>query len=83
MPTRIYRNDSETTYDIPGLGEVPAGQRISFSGEFPPAINLENYPGLVDVQAEEDSGTQYDYEKSPEGAPTASTEVAPKETKNG
>lgn len=80
MPTRQYRNDSETEYNIPGLGWVGPGQRVSFSGEFPPPINLDNYPGLVDVIAEEtpaDENTDsvtHDYEANPEPAYTPPAE---------
>jgi hypothetical protein len=66
VQTRIYRNDSDTDYVIPGLGEIKAGQRVSFQGEFPPAINLENFPGLVDVIAEEEEDKGRDYNKYPE-----------------
>ena len=66
--TRVYRNDSNQDYTIPGLGEVKAGQRVTFHGEFPPAINLQNFPGLVDVLEEEANGTFKDYEKEPEPA---------------
>lgn len=66
MQTRVYRNDGTTDYNIPGLGIVLAGQRISFQGEFPPAINLQNYPDLVDVLDEEENGKGRNYDKEPE-----------------
>lgn len=66
MITKIYRNDNDKAYDIPGLGEIGAGERLSFQGEFPPAINLINFPGLVDVLAEEEAGKARDYEAEPE-----------------
>ena len=66
MITRMYRNDNNRAYFIPGLGEIGAGERVSFSGEYPPAINFENYPGLVDVLAEEAAGNPRDYEATPE-----------------
>lgn len=66
IQTRVYRNDSDQTYTIPGLGDVLPGQRVTFQGEFPPAINLQNFPDLVDVLAEEAQGTKRDYDKDPE-----------------
>lgn len=66
MTTKIYRNDNDKAYDIPGLGEIGAGERVTFQGEFPPAINLVNFPGLVDVLAEEELGKNRDYEDEPE-----------------
>lgn len=66
MQTKLYRNDSDQVYTIPGLGIVGPGQRISHTGDFPPAINLINYPGLIDVVAEEEAGTTKDYEAEPE-----------------
>lgn len=63
---RQYRNDSDNTYIIPGLGEVGPDQRISHVGAFPPGVNLDNYPGLVDVLDEEADSNGRDYEKNPE-----------------
>lgn len=73
MQIRMYRNDSDQMYDIPGLGEIYSDQRISIHTEFPPAINLQNYPGLVDVLEEEKAGNGRDYEQNPEAPidPTA------------
>lgn len=65
---RQYRNDSDKTYDVQGIGEILPGQRVTFHGEFPPAINLQNFPGLVDVLEEEANGTTRDYEENPEPA---------------
>ena len=64
--TRIYRNDSKESYFIPGLGEIHSGQRVSVMSEAPPAINLLNYPGLVDVIAEEEAGQARNYKSKPE-----------------
>lgn len=76
--TRVYRNDSETSYIIPGLGEIGPDQRVSVTSEFPPPINLLNYPGLVDVHEEESAGNGRDYEDQPEApfTPTPPEEVA-------
>jgi hypothetical protein len=55
MPTttKIYRNDSKETLDVLGIGEIPAGEQVSVTGEYQPQVILVNYPGLVDVLAEE------------------------------
>jgi hypothetical protein len=55
VTTRVYRNDSEEDIDIPGLGEIEAGQQVSFTGEFHTPVVISNYPGLVDVLAEEEA----------------------------
>lgn len=81
--TRVYRNDSEDTYIIPGLGELGPDQRISITSEFPPAINLVNYPGLVDVLAEEAAGNARDYEAQPEAPYTPQAEEPAQEAQNG
>ena len=82
MISRVYRNDSETEYQIPGLGWVGPGQRVTFHGEFPPPINLENYPGLVDVEAEEASGIFHDYNENPEPEYTEPVEAPQFAVKN-
>ena len=58
MPTKIYRNDSTVDLNVVGIGEIPAGEQVSVSGEFLPAIILSNYPGLVDVLAEEEAAAE-------------------------
>lgn len=68
IQTRIYRNDSNNSVIVPGLGEILPGQRVTFQGEFPPAINLQNFPGLVDVLDEEENGIVHNYEKDGEPA---------------
>lgn len=53
--TRIYRNTSKETYNIPGVGIIEAGGQLSITSEYPAPVNLQNYPGLVDVLAEEEA----------------------------
>lgn len=53
MTTKLYRNDSEEDIDVLGVGVIPAGQQVSLTGEHLPVVIVENYPGLVDVLAEE------------------------------
>lgn len=71
MPTYQYRNDSDTTYILPDIGEIHPDQRISVTTQFIPRIVLENYPDLVDVIAEEEAGTGRNYEKNPEKPPVS------------
>lgn len=47
--TRILRNTSKDDYNVVGVGEIPAGEQVSISTVYQPAIVLENYPGLVDI----------------------------------
>lgn len=54
MTTKIYRNDSKKAMNVLGVGEIPAGEQVSLTSEYPPAVVLANYPGLVDVVAEEE-----------------------------
>lgn len=66
MPTFLYRNDSKEVFDVPGWGYIGPGQRVSHGGDHATPIVIENYPGLVDVLAEEASGIKKDYETEPE-----------------
>jgi hypothetical protein len=75
MPTWVYRNDNKKAYFVDDIGEISAGQRVSVQGEYKPRVNLLNYPGLVDVLAEEEAAANpdlpdappaRDYEKHPE-----------------
>ena len=53
MSTKVYRNDSSEPISILGVGEIPAGDQVSITSEYQPPVVIENYPGLVDVLAEE------------------------------
>ena len=53
--TKIYKNTSDDTYLLPGVGELQPGDQVSLTSNNLPVINLENYPGVVDVVAEEAS----------------------------
>ena len=53
MTTKLYRNDSTETLNVLGVGEIPVGEQVSITAEFQPPVLLGNYPGLVDVLAEE------------------------------
>lgn len=52
--TRIYENTTDKEVNVVGLGEIPAHSRISVTAEFHTPVNLENFPGVVDVLAYED-----------------------------
>ena len=52
--TKIYKNTSKKTVNIVGVGEIEPGEQISITTEFHTPINLENYPGVVDVLAQEE-----------------------------
>lgn len=54
MPTtKIYENRSKKTVFIQDVGEIEPGARVSVTADGHPPINLENFPGVVDVLAEE------------------------------
>lgn len=50
--TKLYRNTSDVNMVVPGIGEVPAGGQVSITSEYPPAVVLQNFPGLVDITNE-------------------------------
>ena len=50
MQTKQYYNNSGADLaNVTGIGDIPAGETISITSQYPPAIVLENFPGLVDV----------------------------------
>lgn len=49
MSTRAYRNTSDKSLNVLGVGEIPAGGQVSVSGAYLPTVILENYPGLEDI----------------------------------
>jgi hypothetical protein len=53
--TKIYENTTNESVDMIGVGVIPAHDRISVTSEFPAPVNLENYPGVIDVIAEEEA----------------------------
>ena len=53
MATVIYKNTSKSDMIIPGVGELKAGEQVSLSGEHLPVVLLENHPGLIDLEKEE------------------------------
>lgn len=58
VTVKIYRNDSDADMDVVGIGEVPAHGQVSIATEYHYPVNLVNYPGLVDVIAEEEAAQQ-------------------------
>jgi len=54
MPTtKIYENTTDQPVNVIGVGIIPAHDRISITTEFHMPVNLANYPGVIDVLAEE------------------------------
>jgi hypothetical protein len=51
--TKIYKNTSKKTLNILGVGELKPGEQVSVTTDNHAPVVLENYPGLVDVEAEE------------------------------
>lgn len=49
MTVKVYKNVSDEDLVVIGVGEIPAGEQVSLSGEHLPPVVLENYPGLVDL----------------------------------
>jgi hypothetical protein len=47
--TKAYYNNSSADLNVIGIGDIPAGETVSITSQYPPAVVLENYPGLVDV----------------------------------
>lgn len=51
--TKIYKNTSKKTLNVPGVGELKPGAQVSVTSEYHQPVVLENFPGLVDlVEAE-------------------------------
>lgn len=53
MAVKVYKNTTKQKMNVVGVGEIPAGEQVSLSGNYLPPVILENYPGLVDLEAEE------------------------------
>lgn len=52
MATKLYRNTTKETVELPGIGEIPAGGQVSVTTEHQPAIILENHEGVIEVSDE-------------------------------
>lgn len=54
MPTvKIYENTTDEPVNVVGVGVIPAHDRVSVTADFHAPVNLANYPGVIDVLAEE------------------------------
>lgn len=62
---RVYKNNGDKTLDVPGAGEIPPGGQASVITEHHETVILENYPGLVDVIAEEEAAANAAQTKEP------------------
>lgn len=55
MPiVKIYKNTTKEDINVVGVGLIPAGEQVSLAGEQHWPVVLENYPGVIDVVAEEE-----------------------------
>lgn len=52
--TKIYKNTSKKTINLLGVGEIQPGEQVSITSEFHAPVNLVNYPGVVELVAEEE-----------------------------
>jgi hypothetical protein len=55
--TKIYENTTDKAVNVVGVGIIEAHDRISISTEYHAPVNLVNFPGIIDVLAEEANGT--------------------------
>lgn len=55
--TKTFRNTTKETINVLGVGEIPAGEQISLTGEFLPHVVVANYPGLIETTDEEEVPT--------------------------
>ena len=53
ITTKVYKNTAKAPIDVLGLGVIKPGEQVSVTGEYHQPVIVENYPGLVDVLAEE------------------------------
>lgn len=49
--TKQYFNTTDKPLNVLGVGEIAPHDRISITTAYPPAIVMENYPGLVEMSA--------------------------------
>ena len=66
ISTKVYKNTSKVPIDVLGLGVIEAGEQVSVTGEHHQPIIVENYPGLVDVLAEEQAEADHKAAKKAE-----------------
>lgn len=51
--TKIFRNTTKVAINVPGLGEIPAGEQVSITGVYLTPVVVENHPGLVEITHED------------------------------
>ena len=54
--TKILENTTDQDINVLGVGVIKAHDRISVTTEYHAPVNLINYPGVIDVLAEEAKG---------------------------
>jgi hypothetical protein len=55
--TKTYLNTTSQDIDVIGIGIIAAGELTSITSSVPPAVNLLNYPGLVDISTDSYNST--------------------------
>lgn len=50
---KIYSNSTDEDVDVPGVGLIRAGERVSIVSDFHYPVNLTNYPGVEELDANE------------------------------
>jgi len=56
--TKMYENTTNQPVNVVGIGVIPPHDRVSITAEFHTPVNLVNYPGVIDVLAEEAKGNR-------------------------
>jgi len=51
--TKIYENTTAQPINVLGVGVIPPYDRLSITTEYHAPVNLANYPGVIDVLADE------------------------------
>lgn len=55
METRIYKNITKKDINVIGIGIIEAGQSISLTTAHQPQVILENFPGVIRADLEEET----------------------------
>jgi hypothetical protein len=77
--TKMYENTTDKPINVIGVGMIEAHDRISITAEYHAPVNLANYPGIVDVLAEEAAGNQAVAPEAPAAPENAAADVETKQ----
>lgn len=83
VTTKIYENRTDKSVNVVGVGVIQAHDRISVTTEFHAPVNLVNYPGVVDVLAEEAAGKPAVAPEAPKAAPVQAPAAPQTQTEEG